>query len=202
MAKTTGRTGLSLTALTITSASPATIASTQSASAAQPSEFQPEAPNCSPGRPTTIVSAPDGSSRGPNQSRNRNTNRATAEPPVTHSPARSRFTSRTLVRKLHSRCLNRVAQQAGDGHRADPARHRRDRARDLADLVERDVAEEPALEPVHADVDDRRAGLDPVAADHLGAADRSDQDVGAARHGRQVARTRMTDGHRGIGAEQ
>ena len=44
---------------------------------------------------------------------------------------------------------------------------------------------------VDADVDHRRARLDPVAAHELGLADRHHQDVGGAAEGRQVARARM-----------
>ena len=78
-----------------------------------------------------------------------------------------------------------LRMQHGDGHRADAARHRRDRAGDFGGFVEGDVADEAALavvgrHAVDADVDDRRAGLDPVAADHLGPADGGDDDVGAA----------------------
>ena len=55
---------------------------------------------------------------------------------------------------------------------------------------------------VDADIDHRGAGLDPVAAHHLGLADRGDQDVGAARHRRQVARARMGDRHGAMLGEQ
>ena len=59
-------------------------------------------------------------------------------------------------------------------------------------FVEGDVADQPALavgllDPVDADVDDGRAGLDPVAADHLRPADGGDDDVGAADDVGQVA---------------
>ena len=63
-------------------------------------------------------------------------------------------------------------------------------------LGEGDIAHEPALaalagDAVDADIDHGRARLDPVAAHHLGAARGGDQDVGAARHGGQVAGARM-----------
>ena len=45
-------------------------------------------------------------------------------------------------RRLLVRRDQRVAQQAGDGHRADPARHRRDRAGDRERLGERHVADQ------------------------------------------------------------
>ena len=59
-------------------------------------------------------------------------------------------------------------------------------------FVEGDVAEQLAravglLDALLADVDDRRAGLEPVAADHLGPADGGDDDVGAA-HRRRAGR--------------
>ena len=75
---------------------------------------------------------------------------------------------------------HRVAQQARDRHRPDASGDRRDRARALRRGGEVDVADEPALEPVDADVDHDRARLDPVALDHLRAADRGDQHIGAA----------------------
>ena len=94
-----------------------------------------------------------------------------------------------------------VAHEAGDGHRPDAAGHRRDRARDLTRLGEGDVADEPGLalagggvrHPVDADVDHDRAGLHPVAADHLGAADGGDEDVGAPAQPGEVARFRVRD---------
>ena len=55
--------------------------------------------------------------------------------------------------------------------------------------LEVDVADEPVVGAVDPDVDDRRAGLDPIARDQPRAADRGDQDVGAAadrRRGRAV----------------
>src|SRR3712207_9353607 len=52
---------------------------------------------------------------------------------------------------LHARGLQRVAEQHRDRHRPDAAGDRRDRARDLADLRERDIAEEPVVAPVHPD---------------------------------------------------
>ena len=47
-----------------------------------------------------------------------------------------------------------------------------------------------------------RAGLDPVAADHLGPADGGDDDVRAARDRRQVVRARMRDGHGAVRLQQ
>ena len=57
-------------------------------------------------------------------------------------------------------------------------------------------------QPVDADVDDRRTGLDPVAAHHFRPADGGDQQVGAAAHRRQVVRLGMRDGDRGIFRQQ
>ncbi len=50
-----------------------------------------------------------------------------------------------------------------------------------------DVAHQPAVrQPVDADIDHRRAGGDPVAADHLRPPDRGDQDLGAAALGGEI----------------
>ena len=85
-----------------------------------------------------------------------------------------------------------VDHQAGDRHRPDAARHRRDRAGHLRRLGEGDVADDPRLavrrrHAVDADVDHGRARLDPVAAHHLRPADRRKQQVGAPADRRQVA---------------
>ena len=79
-----------------------------------------------------------------------------------------------------------VAQQDGDRHRPDAARDRRDRAGDLAARSRtrrrrRAASCPPGADAVDADVDHGRAGLQPVALDHLRPADRGDDDVGAAR---------------------
>ena len=73
--------------------------------------------------------------------------------------------------------------------------------------VEVDVADEPALpsgavDAVDADVDHRRARLDPVALHHARPADRGDQDVGAAADRGEVAGARMRDRHRAAVAQQ
>ena len=52
----------------------------------------------------------------------------------------------------------------------------------------------PLARPVDADVDHGRAGLQPVALDHLRPADGGDDDVGAADDGRQVAGAAVGDG--------
>ena len=54
----------------------------------------------------------------------------------------------------------RIGEQHRDRHRADPARHRRDRRGDLTDRIEVDVADEAVVGAVRADVDHGRAGLD------------------------------------------
>ena len=89
-----------------------------------------------------------------------------------------------------------VDQQARDRHRADAARHRRDRAGDLQRLGEGDVADQAGLavggrHAVDADVDHRRARLDPVAAHHFRLADGGIDEVGAAR--RAAGRSRVRE---------
>src|SRR5690554_4668016 len=61
---------------------------------------------------------------------------------------------------------HRVAEQAGNRHETDATRHRRDRARDLRDIGEVDIADEPCLalaffrraHTVDADIDDDGTG--------------------------------------------
>ena len=83
----------------------------------------------------------------------------------------------------------RVREQHRDRHRADAAGDRRDRGRRAR--PRRRTRRRPAAcprRPVDADVDHDRARLDPVAADHLGAPDGGDHQVGARDDGRQIAR--------------
>ncbi len=107
-----------------------------------------------------------------------------ARPRPAARPPRRAFTAARRARPrggppASSAALQRVAQQARDRHRPDAAGHRRDRAGDLGRRGEVDVAREAVVGAVHADVDHDRAGLDPVAADQSGAADRGDEHVGA-----------------------
>ena len=96
-----------------------------------------------------------------------------------------------------------VAEQDRDRHRPDAAGHRGDRAGDLACAREIDVADQLAASPpVHADVDHGRAGLQPVALDHLGPADRGDDDIAAADDVGEVAGAAVGDRHRAILAQQ
>ena len=87
----------------------------------------------------------------------------------------------------------RVGQDARDRHRPDPARHRRDGAGDRRRLRIGDVADEAMLAalPAHAvdaDVDYRRARLDPIAPDHFRLADGGKQKIGAAADIGQIFR--------------
>ena len=68
--------------------------------------------------------------------------------------------------------------------------------------AEIDVADQFAVDPVDADVDHGRAGLEPVALDHVGPADRGDDDVAAADHVGKVAGAAVGDGDRAILPEQ
>ena len=72
----------------------------------------------------------------------------------------------------------------------------------VAHGVEVDVAAEALVEAVHADVDDRRAGLHRVGADQPWDADGSYQHVGAGADSRQVARARMADRDRRVALQQ
>ena len=86
-------------------------------------------------------------------------------------------------------------------HGADAAGNRRDGGSDLSGFFVSDVANETALavigrNAVDADVDDRRARLDPVAANHLGPADGGDDDISTPDDVRQIPGARVRDGHR------
>src|SRR5487761_2182831 len=75
--------------------------------------------------------------------------------------------------------LDGVAQKHGDGHRAHAAGNRRDVRSLLLHRVEIDVAHQRAVgQPVDADVDDYRTGLDHGRGDQPGFARRHHQDVG------------------------
>ena len=99
--------------------------------------------------------------------------------------------------------FQRIGKQHGDGHRADAAGHRRDRAGDFLDAVEVDVAAELAVrQTVDADVDDDGTGLDHVGGDELRTTDGSDQHIGAFRVEGKILRLRMADRDGGAGLQQ
>ena len=64
------------------------------------------------------------------------------------------------------------------------------------------IADEPVVGAVDADVDHGRAGLDPVAPDHLGTADGGDQHVGPTADLGQIAGARMADRDRRVLGQQ
>src|SRR5829696_7439016 len=99
-----------------------------------------------------------------------------------------------------------VGQQQGHGHGADPARDRGEGAGDLGDLGV-DVADNPAVDPVVADVDHGRPRLDHVAGDHGRPPGRRHQHVGLAGEPRQPPGPGMAEGHgrvgpRGLGRQE
>src|SRR4051794_13600197 len=179
---------------------------------------QPLMPGCeSVAVPLTrlpLTSAPP-----PNQSKNRNTKRARPAIPATSSPVRSldesksasvdrcegappgatRFTmgdSTTSGRQAAANpCrINRVRQQHRDRHRAHPAGNGGDRARDLDRGLEIDVADQPVIRSVRADVDDRGAGTDHVPGDELRLTGRSDQDLRSPADLTEIASAAVADG--------
>mmetsp|Transcript_12612 Transcript_12612/g.36075 ORF Transcript_12612/g.36075 Transcript_12612/m.36075 type:complete len:257 (-) Transcript_12612:343-1113(-) len=101
--------------------------------------------------------------------------------------------------------VNRVPQQHGDGHGSDAARHRRNIGRLPARLLEVDVSHEPVaplgariVHRIDANVNHRRALLDPGAVHHLSPAARRDNDVRLPADLRPIGRARVDDSHRGI----
>src|SRR4051794_664820 len=147
------------------------------------------------GSPTNVdsnVSSPRGSGiTAWYQGRNSETSSATPPRPASGSALRT-----GLGR------LERVAHQHRDRHRADAAGHRRDQPRALGGGCELYVARELAVQAVHADVDDDRALLDPVALDQVRDADGGDEDVRPPADVGEVARARVGGGDGGVGVQQ
>src|SRR5215210_2934044 len=88
---------------------------------------------------------------------------------------------------------NRAPQEHRDRHRTDASGHRRQQPRPLAHALV-DVADEPALRAVDADVDNGRALLHHRGRQHPGRAHRRDDDVGARGLGGEVAGSRVAEG--------
>ena len=129
---------------------------------------------------------------------------------VRHSRRRSAAWPRCRRRQAGERAgrPHRVGEQARDRHRPDAARHRRDRARDLAPLRRRRRRRRCAscrpsrvtrLMPTSITV---APGLIQSRRTISGAADRGEQDVGAPADRRQVARLGMRDRHRRVLGQQ
>ena len=79
---------------------------------------------------------------------------------------------------LMRRCFGGVSHQQCDSHRAHAARHGRYCAGYFADAFKIDIAAELAVfVPVHADINDRRAGLHHIRGYHLRPADRRDKNI-------------------------
>ena len=96
--------------------------------------------------------------------------------------------------------VQRVAQQHGDGQRADAAGHGRDVAGYFFDRLEIHVAHQTAIGAVDAHVDHRRAGLDHVGGDEFRLADGHDEDVGRAADFGQIVGAAVADRDRGVAA--
>ena len=99
--------------------------------------------------------------------------------------------------------IERVGQKAGDGHRTDAARHRRNGTSHLCAAVKVAIAHEACLAltlpggvvTVDAHVDYRSAWFDPVTLHHLRAAHGDHHYVGTLDHRLDVLRSRMCDCH-------
>ena len=86
--------------------------------------------------------------------------------------------------------------------RADPTRDRRDGRGDGGRGLEVDIADEPAIDHVDADVHDHRAGLEHGPGDEARVPGGDDHDVGASDVRGQVARPRVADRDRGVLLDQ
>jgi hypothetical protein len=102
-----------------------------------------------------------------------------------------------------------VAQQAGNSHGANAARHRCDRASMTEGIVKGNVADQPALalpisgrKAVDTDIDDHRARFQPVAGYHFSAADGCDNNIRAPHDIGQILRAAMRNGDGAIFREQ
>ena len=158
--------------------------------ASQPSVLQPLAPSSlERGRERRRAAAGAGISM-PNHGRKSVTSRRRrAGGRESTRPRRSRAHALPRIRAACSVLRSRQAIVIGP----TPPGTGRDRAGDLDGLVEVDVADEAVVGAVDADVDHGRAGLDPVAADHLG---RGRPRRSARRRARQTpARSRVREWH-------
>ncbi len=128
------------------------------------------------------------------------------------APGRSRDAASRRSRHCRRCAAARTVfvQQHRDGHRAHAARHRRDERRDLR--ARRRSRTSPTSrvaalrrrvgDAVHADVDHDGARLDHVAVIISARPDGGDEDVGAARVRREIARAAVADGDRRVGARR
>ena len=99
--------------------------------------------------------------------------------------------------------LDRLTQDHHRRHRADAARDRADGADHRRDRGELDVADDPAAgDGVDAAVDDHGRPVDHLRADEPGDAGGGDEDLGAARLARQVARGAMADHDGGVARQK
>jgi hypothetical protein len=102
-----------------------------------------------------------------------------------------------------------VAQQARNGHGANAARDRGNRAGMTEGIIKGNVTDQPALalpiggrKAVDADLDDHCARFQPVAGYHFCAADGCDNNIRAPHHIGQILRATMRDGDSAIFSEQ
>ncbi len=90
-------------------------------------------------------------------------------------------------------CGQSISQKSGDGHGADAAGDRSDRAGDLRDRLEINIADQFVSLAVDTDVEDDGSGLDHVSGDETRLADRGDQDVGLSNNRGKISRAAVTD---------
>ena len=96
-----------------------------------------------------------------------------------------------------------IFEQVGNCHWTDATGHRTDRASHFARGVEIDVTGESSVSTsIDSDVDDARAGFEPIAAYETVATDRGNDDVGAANVRGEIPRAAVAHGHRRMSGEQ
>lgn len=97
----------------------------------------------------------------------------------------------------------RVLQQTRHRHRPHASGHGRDRPSHRRRRLKCHVADKPPVrQPVNANIDHCRAGLDPVGRHHFRPANRGNQDIGPAALSGQVERPGMRDRHRRVRRQQ
>ena len=107
---------------------------------------------------------------------------------------------------LPAASFDRIGHEHGDGHGAHAARDRCDRLTLWRDGLEIDVPQQPValagrwvLHAVDADIDDDRPRAHVIRGDEVGSPDGSHEDVCGSGDLGEMPRSRMGDGHSGVG---
>ena len=137
-----------------------------------------------------------------NHGRNVEMKRSAVPASASHSDGRS-FSDMVVLRaRAGFGGLDGVLEQAGDRHRADPARDWRDCSSDSENGIEVNIAGETVLGARRADIDHDRARLDHRAVNELRRSDACDQHISAAGDFAEITGARVTGRHGRVLREQ